>query len=202
VSTVQSSLPLAPDTVLRLFIAVPVAEPVRRSLGELVRAWRQTPARVSWVQPANLHITLVFLGAVFAARVPDLAAALDAAGTAVPPFDYTVVGAGFFGSPRAPKVLWAGIEDPTGALTGLHERVRASVRELGLMVDSRPFTPHLTLGRVRASRGADALTSRIASATNARFGVTRVGEVRLMQSHLDPQGVRYTVLHESLLKGA
>jgi 2'-5' RNA ligase len=159
-------------------------------------------ARVGWVAPENIHLTLVFLGNIFGAQVAPLSEALDEIAAAVPPFRFAVEGAGSFGSARSPRVVWAGVADPEGRLASLQSRIVGVVKELGIRIEEREFKPHLTLGRVRSSYRAGELTSPLASATNASYGSVDVHRLLLMQSHLEHQGVRYSVLHESALKGA
>ncbi len=188
--------------VLRAFIAAEINENVRQALEKSQKDLRQTPARVSWVSPPNIHITLVFLGNIFRSHVDDLGRRMDTITDGVMPFEYEAVGLGFFGSARSPRVIWAGIRDPSSTLVPLQAEIARAVGDLGIKTEERAFTAHLTLGWVRSSRKADTLTSPIESANNTSYGWVKVERVLLMQSHLEHQGVRYSILHESLLKGA
>ncbi len=191
-----------PDEVLRAFIAIEINDGVRKSLAGLEEALKASGARVGWVAPANIHLTLVFLGETFAARVPELAAALNAIAAGTPRFSCEVAGAGFFGSPRSPRVIWVGVREEAPVLPGLQARLAEAVCALGFHVEDRAFKPHLTLGRVRTRHRVDELTSLLQSANNTRHGSVDVCRLLLMQSHLEHQGVRYSVLHSSALKGA
>ena len=194
--------PIAAGDVLRLFVAVALSDEVRARLSVVQDTLRQAPCRVGWVAPGNLHLTLAFLGDVFGAQVEGLAAALDAVAASHPPFACEVAGVGAFGPPRAPRILWAGVEDPSGALGGLQAGVAAAVSALGFRPDGRPFTPHLTLGRVRERRGEDALTSLLSSIKTIRCGRVEVSRLLLMRSRLLAQGASYSAVHRSALKGA
>ena len=191
-----------PDDVIRSFVAIEISDGVREALKALQQDLKKAGARVGWVAPENIHLTLVFLGDVFRSQIEPLAKSLDEVAARTASFSYDVAGSGFFGSPRAPRVLWAGVKEQGNAVTGLQARVEAAVRGLGMKTEERDFHPHLTLGRVRTRDRVDELTSRLASATNATYGSVDVHRLLLMQSHLEHQGVRYTVLHESALKGA
>lgn len=191
-----------PEDVVRSFVAIEISESVREALKALQQDLKKAGARVGWVAPENIHLTLVFLGDVFHSQIEPLAKSLDEVAAQTAAFSYDVAGSGFFGSPRAPRVLWIGVKDQGHAVTGFQSRVEAAVRGLGLKTEERAFHPHLTLGRVRTRDRVDELTSRLASATNAAYGSVEVRRLLLMQSHLEHQGVRYTVLHESALKGA
>ncbi len=191
------------DAVLRVFVAVPIPEEVRAALAQEVARLQHSGARVGWVAPANLHVTLLFLGDVFGAQIPDLAAALDAVASAHPPFTLRAAGLGYFGSPPAPRVLWAGLSGPVHQLAALYDDLDVRVHALGLRTEERPFHPHVTLGRVRPGRRADlsALAKALEQADRAPYGFVPVDQIDLMQSHLESQGVRYTPLHAANLSG-
>lgn len=189
------------DDVWRLFTAVALPDDVRRALAGEQERLKRCGARVGWVAPENLHLTMVFLGDTFAGRVPALAAALDGAVAPAAPFDFEVAGLGAFGSPRSPRVIWAGVTGPPPDLPALHARVAAAVSACGVRLESRPFAAHVTLGRVRSSQGAGALTAALASPNFPSMGRAVAGSVLLMRSILGRAGPQYSVVHESLLKG-
>ena len=187
--------------VLRAFIALPAPEPIRDGLARWQNRLRRADAAVSWIRPDLAHLTLVFLGDVLEEAVPPLSADLDAAAAAVPPFAYRVAGLGWFGPPRTPRVVWAGIPDPPPALADLQARCAAGAAALGHRLEDRPFHAHLTLGRIKSARNLPALTAQAASLTNESLGEARADRVLLMRSHREESSPRYTILHEALLKG-
>jgi 2'-5' RNA ligase len=187
--------------MVRAFIAVGLDEAVRRALGDTIARLRETGAHVGWAVPEHIHLTLVFLGDLFEDTVAGLAARLDAEAAAVPPFDLALEGVGTFGPPRRPRIVWAGVREGPRALYDLQARAEDTARAFGVAPEARPFKPHVTLGRVRSPRGADALTRALASVSSTAFGRTRVTAARLMRSHLDEPRVRYSILHEASLKG-
>ena len=187
---------------LRMFLALPVPEPVRAALAGAQDALRRADARVSWVPPENLHVTLIFLGDVVTRRVAAVQGVVAEAVPLFPAFELHARGVGAFGSPRSPRVIWAGFEQTPGTLVELHGLLAEGFRGIGFDVERRPFKAHVTLGRVRSAPRAGALTSAMASVNNADFGPVPVRRVQMMRSDLGPQGARYTVLHEVMLKGA
>lgn len=194
--------PVAGEEVLRAFVALEITDEIRAALGRLEKDLKKGEARVGWVAPERIHLTLAFLGDIFAAQLAGLAAALDAAAAGCPPFAFEVAGTGAFGPPASPRVVWAGVEEPTGALARIQALVAGAVTELGFRLEERPFHPHLTLGRVRGRAGAADLTSRLESFRSLRCGRVEVRRVLLMQSVLSSQGAEYRVRHSSELKGA
>ena len=128
---------------------------------------------VAWVAPGNLHLTLKFLGAVPEARI---------------------LGLGAFPSANRPRVVWAGVTDGASETVELARRVDTALAKLGFARDERPFSPHVTLGRVRRPGRDPALTEALGSATAREFGRMRVPGATLMRSELGPRGARYTEL--------
>lgn len=147
---------------------------------------------VAWVGRDNFHLTLKFLGGVEAARLDAIGAALMRAVGGGGPFEVALRGLGGFPSPTRPRVLWVGVEQGAAAMAALAGRVDASLAHLGFEPESRPFSAHVTLGRVRTPQR----DRRLAEALGAggAFGRQRVEHVSLMRSDLSPRGARYTEL--------
>ena len=187
--------------VVRAFLALEITEEVRGRLGAVQERLKAVGAQVGWVLPENIHLTVAFLGDVFASSVSVLSDRLDGAVGAVPAFTLSIQGLGTFGPPRVPRVVWAGVAAPPPEIFKLHEAVAGVLKASGIAVEERPFAPHLTIGRVRGPKGAGALTSELASIKNTAFGDVRVVRLLLMRSHLEQPRARYSVLHASSLKG-
>jgi RNA 2',3'-cyclic 3'-phosphodiesterase len=165
---------------------------LRQQLATAIDRLRPHAADVAWVAPANLHVTLKFLGQVEETRVSALADALRTALVDQPPLEVAVRGLGAFPSPTRPRVLWAGLEDVTRGMTALAERVDGCCAHLGFPAETRDFAAHVTLGRVREARRQPALADVLARP--ADFGRLRVERVSLMRSELSPRGARYSEL--------
>jgi 2'-5' RNA ligase len=125
----------------RLFIAIDLPKPVCWRLGQLVA---DPPRGVRPVQPAQLHLTLHFLGDVEDDACALLRAAL--AGVQGEPFSITIRGTGVFPPRGRPSVLWAGVVD-SDALVALHAAIGGAVESCGLDIETRPYVPHVTLAR-------------------------------------------------------
>jgi RNA 2',3'-cyclic 3'-phosphodiesterase len=147
---------------------------------------------VSWVAPDNLHVTVKFLGGIDPTRVPALVTALLGAAAAVAPFTIEVAGLGAFPSATRPRVVWAGISRGAETLTVLAARIDDALAGRGIPRETRAFSPHVTIGRVRESRRAPELAQALGDARP--FGHVRVDTITLMRSELSPRGARYTPL--------
>lgn len=174
---------------------------VSAALASVQDRLRHTGAKVGWTVPSDFHLTLWFIGDVSAEQRARICAMLDETASRVARFEFDVAGAGFFGPPRAPRILWAGVPAEPPALAALAAEVRNWGRSAGWMVEDRPFRAHITLGRVREPTGADALTAAMRSLSSTVFGRVAVDRLTLMASGTASQNTRYDIVHESLLKG-
>jgi RNA 2',3'-cyclic 3'-phosphodiesterase len=175
---------------------------VRARLGDVIEELRPIAPGVAWVAPDNLHLTVKFLGGVEEGRLPDVTAALTTAARAAPPFDLHVIGVGAFPSATRPRVLWAGVAAGADPLTRLACAVDDALGGVGFAREERPFSPHVTFGRVREPRRKPALASALAAGAAREFGCVRVTKVSLMRSDLSPRGARYSELAAVPLTGA
>ncbi|MRS04295.1 RNA 2',3'-cyclic phosphodiesterase, partial [bacterium] len=156
----------------------------------------RTAARdsVRWVAAANIHLTLKFLGDADAVKLKPLTESVASEVAAFAQFKFSVRGTGVFPGWRSPRILWAGIEGAED-LNALQSRVDFATRELGFPSESRPFSPHLTLGRVNGwmSPGQlEYLQSKMAEAKDKLFGTVAARQVTIFQSVLKPSGAVYT----------
>lgn len=177
------------DRRLRLFVAVELSDELRERVHHAAQSARLCRFRL--VPPAQLHLTLRFLGPVPASRVGEVEAALARAAGQHAPFAVEVGGGGIFGAPQRPQVVWVGVQDPSGALAALVQSVEDALVPLGFARETRPYHPHLTLGRARDGASLDVA----ALCATPRLGALPVQELVLFQSETRAEGSRYTALH-------
>lgn len=182
---------------MRLFVAINLAEAVRRQLWDATAAVRSAETAVKWVGVDGLHLTVKFLGEVDAAREREIAGALDAALAGHRAFDLDVDGFGAFPSLERPSVVWAGCER-TSALELAYHAVEIGCERLGFPLEARAFQPHITLGRVRRGKRVTDLADHLRRLSVA--ATDHVETVDLMQSTLGPEGPRYAVRHRTPLE--
>ena len=140
---------------LRLFVAVTLPAEAREAIARVIHALRAADVSgLRLVNPEGVHLTLKFLGNVDRSLLPALTDALHAVGEGAAPFALQLSGVGAFPNPRSPRVLWAGVLGDTESLTALASRVDDTCSTLGFSRERRPFSPHLTLARVRESASA------------------------------------------------
>lgn len=190
---------------IRTFVAIELSASIKTELTrveEMLKEKIATP-HLRWVDPDNVHLTLKFLGNVPLDRIPEITAVLKEACAEASPFIMDVSGLGCFPSTNNPRVVWVGVQEETGRLKQLQERVEESLATLGFKPEGRPFSPHLTLGRVRkgAHVGARRIIGGIVSATSVGgLGQMEVGKISLMRSKLLPSGAQYSRLETIALE--
>jgi 2'-5' RNA ligase len=133
---------------MRLFAAVPLADPARGQILGLLGKLRNAGWPVRWVHDEGLHMTLKFFGEVGAERVDVIAEALRFAAQGAGPLALELGDLGAFPSRNRPRVLWVGIHAPP-ALELLQDRIERGCEAIGFPPEGAPFQPHITLGRVR-----------------------------------------------------
>lgn len=172
----------------RMFTAIDLPATLKSQLAAL-RTDIPTARRV---KPAQMHLTLRFVGEVSDKQAAALQAALHGVDGAS--FALALRGVGRFppSIKKAPRVLWAGVDAPP-ELLALQAQIEQTVRTLGLPPDNKPFKPHFTLARLKTHKPtpeADAFLQAHAHFTVEPFAVS---EFVLIESKLSPQGPHYTV---------
>ncbi|MBI3541721.1 MAG: RNA 2',3'-cyclic phosphodiesterase [Deltaproteobacteria bacterium] len=176
----------------RLFVAVNLAAEVNARIASRVLAPGTAAVDgVAWVKAENLHVTVKFLGATDPALVPAIEEALRGSAAALP-FELVARGTGAFPSRARPRVLWVGIDDPVGALARLAADVENRLAALGFARETRRYSPHLTVARVKSAR-PPALDAFDACRTTD-FGSSLTRELVLYESQTLPTGARYVPL--------
>ena len=180
---------------IRSFIAVEVPQSLRAKLEEVQRELKRADADVRWVRPESIHLTLKFLGSVTGEELEKLAGGIAPIISSWVPFEVRLHGLGCFPSSRNPRVVWVGMEQGSAEASSLQKAVENRAAEVGFAPETRPFKPHLTLGRVRSSRGKVSLAQAVENHRDVEIGGFWVDEVYLFKSELKPSGAVYTKLH-------
>lgn len=183
---------------IRSFIAIELTDEARESLSPLMD--RLKPAKhpqVKWVAPESVHLTLKFLGGIYSDQIPGITEAINSAARGVPPFKLKVGGLGAFPNTRQPRVIWVSVTGDVKRAKALQRGIDDALSHLGFSREKRPFTPHLTLGRMkdRASSSERGVIGKLVTSTKFAGGATmEVRGVSLMRSTLTPAGPIYNRL--------
>ncbi|MEE9257019.1 MAG: RNA 2',3'-cyclic phosphodiesterase [bacterium] len=197
---------------MRAFLAVPLPPAGHLAVEEIQQCLRNHDAfsDFRWVPPANVHLTLRFLGEITEEEAGPVAAALEAACLQARACSFELNRLGVFPNPKNPGVIWAGPAEPPAALLSLEAGLSAGLGAAGFEPEarpSRPFRPHLTLARCRRrgrGRGAKDLAQALREAERtclASRPTLSLTEAALFKSELRPGGAVHTVLRRAELPG-
>jgi len=192
------------NETIRLFVAVfPTAEVAQR-LNEAAHGLASglSPKAVAWTRPEQIHLTLNFLGNVERASMEELARAVEATCRRGEIHLLQARGLGCFPSPARPRIIWAGLGGAVAVLAELKRTLDESLARLGYAPETRPFQPHLTVGRVKLLNGSDRrhLAATLPPWREAEFGRWTVERVDLMQSVVWPGGAEYAQVQSFQLR--
>jgi 2'-5' RNA ligase len=190
-------------TILRVFIAVEIPLPIRQAIFNQTESLRAALGSiVRWVPIENMHLTLNFLGDVSPANVDMFSHMLTTEAKACAPFEMQIGELGSFPTPRRARVIWIGIQAPA-ALTSLQRGLESAAARLGYEAETRPFSPHLTIGRVKQQVGPSEqqkVRAALEKTQVGALGTANVTAVHLFKSDLKPSGAEYTCLFSAPLK--
>ena len=191
-------------SLLRTFIAVEIPPHVQKKIQQETEPLRKAigASLVRWVPVQNIHLTLKFLGDVSPASVDILSQMLRTEADSYPAFDMHVSGLGSFPSLRRPRVLYIGMQAPA-ELEALYRSIESACARLGYESETRDFSPHLTLGRVKQDASAldqQKIRRALEETKIDSLGTARVNSVHLYKSDLKPTGSVYTQIFSAPLK--
>lgn len=154
----------------------------------------QTGADLKLVDPKNIHITVRFLGDITPGMVEQVFEEMKK--IQFTPFTARINGLGVFPDLNYPRVVWAGITEGADQLKNVFSQLEPRLRSLGFTPDSKGFSPHLTIARVRSGRNKTQLADFVAKNSKYDFGTIKANCLRLKKSDLTPRGPIYTTLKE------
>lgn len=188
-------------TSWRLFCAFELPESLRLQIQKHATTMREAvpEAIASWSQPESIHLTVKFFGNVDQTKVPSISSALAKAVQEFSAIKISVGGTGVFPRPSRPQVLWIGIDDATGALAQLQERVETECARQGFPKEGRAFRPHLTIARIRKPHNANRLAEAHLHTDFPAIELV-LNELVLFRSELSPKGSKYTPLSRHRLQ--
>jgi 2'-5' RNA ligase len=181
---------------VRSFIAIELPDELKQGLAQLQsRLKLDKQPWVKWVDPYSIHLTLKFLGSVAVDRISEITKAMEESAQGIPSFHLEVKDLGVFPNLRRVQVAWVGISGDVDKLGQLQQGIESNLAHIGFAPESRPFTPHLTLARLR---------DRAPLYERQRFGqliagtqleavyAIEVGAINLMRSQLTREGAIYS----------
>ncbi|VTS04730.1 RNA 2',3'-cyclic phosphodiesterase [Tuwongella immobilis] len=187
---------------MRTFIAVELSESLESQLTTLQQTLSRSIPGVKWVSRDNLHVTLLFLGDVDPRDTVMICRTVQRVGSELAPFTLTVEGLGCFPNLRRPRVLWAGLTTGAETLQRLHAEIEPAMLDLrGYRREDRPYTPHVTLGRIDGEHDSEVIQNAISAKSTWHGGTCTINEILVMSSELTREGPIYTPIGRAPLTG-
>jgi 2'-5' RNA ligase len=180
---------------LRTFVAVDLEPELKKILQALVTRLKASAGEVRWIGFPGMHLTLKFLGEVASEDLPSIGGILKEVAAAHARFPLVLQGTGSFPGGRNPRVLWVGVKEEPELLS-LAREIEDGLAIAGYPRETRPFHPHLTLGRVKGQARIPSTLLALERDRETVFGGMQVRKVTLFESLLSPQGAEYRVLSE------
>ncbi len=185
---------------MRTFIAIEIPDETRKEMTEAQQRLKGSGVEASWPRPEGIHLTLKFLGEVPETRITEIMDGIRHSVQGIAPFRLDVGGIGTFPGPKNARVVWIGLSGDTETLKRLQAAVEDSMARLGLERDDRPFTPHLTIGRIKYIRSRDRWLKTLEETRDIKLSGFDVTSISLMKSELKSSGAVYTELGRAELR--
>ena len=186
---------------MRLFVAVHLPDEMKEELyASFSRAVKGRVRGLRFVPPANVHITLKFLGETDEGLIPSIEETLNAVAEEAGPFTMNVGGAGAFPDVKRPRVVWAGVREGRDELVQLAKAAETALESLGFEAERRPFRGHVTVARVKSPTAVKAVSEIVAANDGRDFGSFEVESFSLVKSELKPDGAVYSDVRKFGLK--
>jgi 2'-5' RNA ligase len=177
---------------MRTFAGFEIDADARREITGMTERLANIDSAVRWVRPENIHVTLYFFGEIHDDAVDEVGGIIESAIHGIEPFTIKIGGISAFPSVEKARVIWYGIENVGGELSRMYEGIRRGLLESGTVqkVEKRPYSPHLTAGRVKR-RMSRKLIDQIYTLEDVQFGSSAVKELVLFESILTGSGPKY-----------
>ena len=181
---------------MRAFIGIGLSDEAKAALTQSQQELATSHADVKWVQPEQLHVTLKFLDEISDAQRQQMEASLTTIAQQTSAFTMGLQAIGAFPSVSDPRIIWVGVGEGKASVVRLAEAIEQGARVLGLKREERPYSAHVTIGRVRSGRNLQSLTQQLKEAHWQAPVVWQATSLTFYQSLLGSGGPTYSVLEE------
>lgn len=179
---------------IRAFIAIELTAEIKNQLGILIEQLKTSRADVKWVSPTNIHLTLKFLGDVPEKKLPSVHEALAGLLKNHPAFSLSLEHLGAFPTLRHPRIIWVGINKGADESTAIATAIDNCLCGFCINKETRPFSAHITLGRVRSGKNLSALATALTTISVPRSSQQNVPAITFFKSTLTPHGPIYDAI--------
>lgn len=178
-------------SLVRVFLGIPLPRQLQGSINVIQRQLQTEIPAARWVDPKNLHLTLHFFGEIEQETLEKIRVSVLSVIGCNRPFQVEVKRLGAFPNQRRPRIIWLDLE-PIDQLKQLHQDCSNLLHQAGVVTESRPYSPHLTIGRLRQPQPD--LTDLFHSVGRRRIGTLPVDKLILYESRLLSSGAEHIPL--------
>jgi RNA 2',3'-cyclic 3'-phosphodiesterase len=186
---------------IRSFLAFELPHEIRLLLSQVSGGMQAFPLDLRWVRVENLHLTIVFLGAVDSDSLAPIEERVGEVAREHGPFKAFLRGSGVFPHRRRPNVLWVGLEGDLERMAAFRDCLQKSLLSFGIKEEKRSFKPHLTLARFKKKEEEKPLGELLSKYQDWTSPPWVFREIVLFRSDLKPSGAVYTKLNSWPLTG-
>jgi len=179
---------------IRTFTGIAFPEDLRKDLADMGNTVFAGARGIRWVKENAIHLTLKFLGDVPIDDTAEITDAFTGAAGGIEPFEIKIGGSGTFPPKGRPRIIWAGISEPTGRVQDLFEAIDKAAEPFGIARETKRYHAHVTIGRVKGRIGYEDIAPGLEEMNGIDFGTLEVKEVTFFMSELTGTGPIYTVL--------
>ncbi|MEW5766128.1 MAG: RNA 2',3'-cyclic phosphodiesterase [bacterium] len=181
------------DADIRCFIAIPITPEIKEELISVQERLKKAVAKVKWVEPDSIHLTLKFMGNIPRNNLKSVTKIIQETAQRKEWFEISLDALGAFPSLKKPRIVWVGIKDPRERLKQLAQELDRRLFSIGVPKEDKEFVSHITLGRVKEIDNRDKLAEIMSSlkVVSIKMPVTKIN---LMKSQLTPAGPIYSVI--------
>ncbi len=179
--------------MVRSFLAINLCPDANDAIQKAMEQWRVLGKRVKWVKPTNIHCTLKFLGDLTPLQLDRVSESLDIITKQTNPFNLELARPGIFPHLKRPRILWLGLKGDIERLQLFQDLIENDLADKGFEPETRPFIPHITVGRIKGRVPAkEKLEFFLKSTISAP--ISTIDKIQLYQSTLTPSGPIYKIL--------
>ena len=179
---------------IRCFVEIEIPEAIQTLLTSAQEELRKDIRGASWVKRGNIHLTLKFLGDVAPNQISVIKNAIEQVADTRSPFSMEIGGIGAFPNLTRPRIIWASVKTGADEIIAIAREIDIGLSRHGYERDEKPFSPHLTLSRLKHRIDLKPLVDVFQQYDTINGATMVVNEIRVAQSHLRQSGAVYTPL--------
>mgnify|MGYP002036722336 FL=1 len=185
---------------IRVFVAIELPASVRGWAIQLQQSLSGRDIDVRWVKLPHVHLTLKFLGEVQDRLIPEICDCVKGVSQSCDPFSMKLSDLGAFPNIDNPRTLWIGVAQGSDQLLTLHSKLENELEKFGFVPESRRFTPHVTLGRIRNVASKLEIARKLCMSKTCESEAVSVKELAVMSSEISAEGPQYRRMGRAALR--